>query len=76
MDFKKFVFFNFVGAFAWIISITSLGFILGENAWVKDHLEYIILALILVTTAPVLFKMFFGKKQPATSAAEQYEEAQ
>lgn len=76
MDFKKFVLYNFVGAFAWIVSITTLGFILGENAWVKDHLEYIILALILVTTAPVLIKMFFGKKQPATSAAEKLEEVE
>ena len=63
MDFKKFFFYNIVGAAAWIVSITSLGFILGDNVWVKEHLEYIIIGLILVTTAPVLFKMFFGKKK-------------
>lgn len=63
MDFKKFFFYNIIGALAWIISITTLGFVLGENAWVKEHLEYIIIGLILVTTGPVLFKMFFGKKK-------------
>lgn len=63
MDFKKFFLYNVMGAFAWIASITTLGFLLGENVWVKEHLEYIILALVLVTTAPVLFKMFSGKKK-------------
>lgn len=74
MDFKKFIFYNFAGAFLWIVSITTLGFVLGENAWVKDHLEYIIIGLILVTTGPVLFKMFFGKKKPAAVEAKELEE--
>lgn len=63
MDFKKFFFYNVIGALAWIISITTLGFVLGENVWVREHLEYIIIGLVVVTTAPVLFKMFFGKKK-------------
>jgi len=63
MDFRKFFFYNIVGAIAWIFSITTLGFVLGENVWVREHLEYIIIGLVLVTTAPVLFKMFFGKKK-------------
>ncbi|MFT4063020.1 MAG: VTT domain-containing protein [Edaphocola sp.] len=62
MDFRKFFVFNVIGAVAWIASITFLGFILGENEWVKHNLEYIVIGLVLVTTLPVLFKMFFGKK--------------
>ncbi len=68
MDFKKFVFYNFVGAFAWIASITSIGYLLGENEWVKNNLEYIILTLIVVTTGPVLYKMFFKKKDSPVSS--------
>jgi membrane-associated protein len=64
MDFKKFAFYNIIGAIAWVTSLVSLGFVLGENVWVKEHLEIIILGLVLVTTAPVLLKMFFGKKKP------------
>ena len=63
MDYKKFISFNILGAFLWIVSITTLGFLLGENAWIKDHLEWIIIGLILVTTFPVFFKMIFGKKK-------------
>lgn len=62
MDFKKFTFYNIIGSFIWVISLMLTGFLLGESVWVKNNLEKIILGLVIVTTAPVLFKMFFGKK--------------
>lgn len=62
MDFRKFSFYNILGAVIWVVSITSLGFVLGENAWVKDNLEYIIIALVLIVTAPVVMKMIYKKK--------------
>lgn len=62
MDFKKFSLYNIAGAIVWVGSIVSLGYILGDNAWVKESLEYVILGLVLLSTAPVLLKMFFGKK--------------
>ena len=62
MDFRKFSFYNILGAIIWVVSITSLGFILGENAWVKSNLEYIIIGLVLIVTAPVIMKVAFRKK--------------
>lgn len=66
MDFKKFVFYNIIGCLAWVISMVMAGFLLGSNIWVKENLEYIVIGLILITTAPVLFKLFFSKKKSAT----------
>ncbi len=66
MNYKKFISYNILGCFAWVISMTTIGFILGENEWVKNNLDKIVIIIILVTTGPVLFKMFFGKK-PATN---------
>lgn len=63
MDRKKFFFFNVVGCVAWVASMTLAGYFLGENEWVKHNFEKIVIGLILVTTGPVLFKMFFGKKK-------------
>ena len=40
---------------------TSLGYILGDNIWVRENLEYVILGIILIVTAPVIFKFFFKK---------------
>lgn len=66
MDSKKFLSFNIIGCVAWVSSMTLSGYFLGENDWVKHNFEKIVIGLILVTTGPVLFKMFFGKKKDPT----------
>ncbi len=71
MDYRKFLFFNVIGCIAWVISMIMAGYLLGANVWVKKNLEYIVIGLVLVTTAPVLFKMFFSKKKsPIIEVAE------
>jgi membrane-associated protein len=67
MDKKKFVLFNIIGSIGWVTSMVLSGYFLGENEWVKHNFEKIVIGLIVVTTAPVLFKMFFGKKKEANS---------
>lgn len=66
MDKKKFLWYNVVGCVAWVTSITVIGYLLGENEWVANNLEKVIIGLVLVTTAPVLFKMIFGKHKEET----------
>jgi membrane-associated protein len=66
MDRKKFFFYNVVGCIAWVVSMVLAGYFLGKNEWVKENFEKIVIGLIVVTTAPVLFKMIFGKKKDPT----------
>lgn len=63
MDKKKFLLYNIVGSFLWVSSMTLAGYFLGEIPWVKHNFEKIVIGLIVVTTGPVLFKMFFSKKK-------------
>lgn len=63
MDGKKFFLYNVIGSLAWVASMTTAGYLLGENEWVKNNFEKIVIGLIIVTTGPVLLKMFFGKKK-------------
>lgn len=68
MDWKTFVFYNIVGSVCWVSSMMLGGHFL--QSWVqtkfgyslKDHIEAITIIIILVTTLPVLYKLFFGKK--------------
>lgn len=62
MDAKKFSFYNIVGSFAWVGSIVTAGYLLGENAWVKGNLEIIIIGIVVITTAPLIIKALMGKK--------------
>ena len=63
MDRKKFFFYNVVGCIAWVGSMVLAGYFLGENQWVKHNFEKIVIGIVLVTTGPVIIKMFFGKKK-------------
>lgn len=62
MNFKRFSYYNVIGAFIWVSSITSLGYVLGDIPWVKNNLELIIMCIVLVVTAPVIIKLFLKKK--------------
>jgi membrane-associated protein len=64
MDARKFSFYNIVGSFAWVGSIVTAGYLLGDNAWVKGNLEKIIIGIVVVTTTPVVVKMIKGRKKP------------
>lgn len=61
MDMKKFSLYNILGAAIWVVSLTSLGYILGDNVWVRQNLEYVIIGIVVIVTAPVIIK-FLSKK--------------
>jgi membrane-associated protein len=70
MDRKKFAVNNVIGCVAWAISMLFAGHYLYKfflnrfNFDIKEHLEAIVILIILVTTAPVLWKVFTrGKKK-------------
>jgi len=63
MDKKKFFTFNILGCVAWVTSMTLSGYFLGENEWVKHNFEKIVIGLIVITTGPVLLKMFLPQKK-------------
>ena len=57
MNFKKFAMYNVIGAIVWVVSLTSLGYILGDIPWIKNNLEYILIGLVFLVTAPVIIKL-------------------
>ncbi len=72
MDKKKFTYYNIVGCVAWVFAMLFAGHYLDKlfltkfNFDLKKHLEIIVLAIILVTTLPVLYTLFFGKKKSSS----------
>ena len=64
MNAGKFSFYNILGSFLWAGSIVTAGFLLGENEWVKSHLEWIVIGIVVAATAPVAIKMITKKSRP------------
>lgn len=69
MEKKKFSFYNIVGCIAWAGSLIAAGHYLDKivrdkfGVELKEHLEIIILIIVAITTAPVVYKIFFNKKK-------------
>jgi membrane-associated protein len=69
MEKSTFILYNILGSIAWVSSMMLGGFYL-EN-WVSSrfgfslakHIEVIAVGIILVTTLPVLYKLFFAKNK-------------
>jgi len=70
MDKKKFTYYNIVGSVLWVGSMLFSGHFLQKfvesefNFDLKQHLEIIVVGIIIVTTFPVLWKVFSIKKKP------------
>lgn len=69
MDRAKFTFYNIVGCLGWVFSMIFAGHFLQK--WImdafgfdlKEHLEIIVLGIVLVTTLPVIIKLITGRKK-------------
>lgn len=70
MDKKKFAFYNIIGCMAWVGSMLLAGHFLqklvkSEFGYdLTEHLEIIILIIVIVTTFPVIYKMIKPKRKP------------
>jgi membrane-associated protein len=62
VDFKKFMVYNVIGAFAWIGSLCSIGYFLGTYKWVQENIGSIVIGLIVITTIPVLTTILRERK--------------
>jgi membrane-associated protein len=73
MDKKKFSFYNFIGSFTWVFSMLIAGHYLQKIIFnstgfdLKQHLEVIVIGIVLVTTLPVILKMVASKKTKTTT---------
>ena len=72
MERKTFMFYNIIGSIIWVTTMILGGHFL--ESWVenkyhyylKDHIDLITIIIIAITTLPVIYKLFFGKKKTST----------
>lgn len=65
MSYPVYLLFGVLGACLWVISITLAGYFLGDNAWVKENFEKVVMGIVGVSVLPIVFgvlKQQFSKK--------------
>ena len=71
MDRKKFMMYNVIGCVAWVTAMLFGGYYLQTlflqkfGFDLKAHVEVIVIGIVVVTTFPVLYKIFFGRSKQA-----------
>jgi membrane-associated protein len=64
MDYRTFVLFNVIGGIAWGVSITTLGYFLGQVEFVHDNLEPIILGIVALSVLPIAVELLRARRRP------------
>jgi membrane-associated protein len=69
MDYRRYAWFTTIGAAAWVLSMTVLGFFVGKTPLGK-HVELVIVAVIVLSLTPGLFAWLRARKQAAVTRLE------
>lgn len=56
MHYPRFAMFNIVGGCLWVGSLTTLGYLFGNTAWVRSNFSLVALAMIIIPGLPAVFE--------------------
>ncbi len=69
MTYPKYLFYCVIGAVVWVCSLTTLGYLIGNHPWVKEHFSLVTLAMIIIPGLPALIELLrhtvFRKRRDA-----------
>ena len=54
MEYRRFLSFNVFGGLLWVVSMTLIGYYLGQFAWVKKNIEIVIVIVVFLSILPGL----------------------
>ena len=71
MDRRRFFLWSAVGAVGWVLSITLLGYFLGQTfPWLKDNIDYAILAILAFSVVPIAYEWWRHKRSSGPDAED------
>jgi len=57
MNRARFTVYNVVGGVLWVVSLTALGYLVGNTEWVQRHFSWVALAMIVIPGLPAVFEV-------------------
>jgi membrane-associated protein len=62
MQFSKFLRYNIIGVIGWGTGVTLLGYFLGAVPFVREHVEFVTLAFIVLSFIPIALEVLRARK--------------
>jgi membrane-associated protein len=69
MDYGRFLAFNVIGAFVWVVGLVGAGAFFGNLPWVKANFSKVILAIIVLSVLPIAWEAFVAWRASRREAA-------
>lgn len=66
MPHKKFLFFNLLGGFSWVIVALGAGFLFGQVPFIKKNFELVMIMIVVISLLPAMIgvvKRYFSKRK-------------
>jgi membrane-associated protein len=70
MTYRTFFLFNVLGAVLWSVSLTLVGYYLGQIAFVRDNIEGIVIGIVLVSGIPIIVEGIKMRRRSRAAARE------
>lgn len=76
MSYRRFAGYNIIGGSAWVISMTTTGFLLlrllpaGPRDWTVKHLEVVIITVVLLSIMPGLIEWYRVRRRASRTARD------
>ncbi len=73
MRYRKFALYNVIGGVAWVSLCLVAGYLFGNVRFVSDHFELVLVAVVLISVAPMAIEFLLARRRravPETVGAE------
>ncbi len=74
MHYRHFLTYNIIGALVWAVGVTLLGAVLGNVAFVREHIEAMILLIIAASLMPAAVEFIRHRRQNGQARNTDYDE--
>jgi membrane-associated protein len=71
MRYRRFLVYNVVGGSFWACAVTILGYFLGQVAFVRSNIEFILIGIVVVSVIPVAIELLRGRRRAAAAGPDQ-----
>ena len=67
MDRRRFFTYSFVGALLWATGVTLMGYFLGQIAFVRNHIDVMLILIVAISLIPVLVEYLLHRSRSRTT---------
>lgn len=63
MNYPRFLAFNVFGGIGWVVSMTTLGYLIGGFPLVQRHFEKVVVLIVLISASPILIEALKSRRR-------------